>query len=314
MTALQFGIDLGGTKTEVIVLDSLGQTRFRQRVPTPARQYDAIISTIADLVKQAEHVLKTKASALGVGAPGTPYGEQGLIKNANTTCLIGQPLALDLSAALGIPVMVENDANCLTLSEATDGSGAGAACVFGVILGTGVGGGLVVRGHLVNGPNRITGEWGHNPMPIRGGHPRSDRISRPCYCGLHDCVETYLCGRGLLTTYHELTDDRSVSISAGQVAERATQGDPLCQAALDQYVEDLSLALSGVINIIDPDVVVFGGGLSKLSGICDQVNRRLRAYIFSDEPQTVLRIAKHGDSSGVRGAAWLTQRCVTTNR
>lgn len=312
MTALQFGIDLGGTKTELIVLDEQGQTLRRQRMPTPAADYDAIISTIELLVRQAEQSLQTRASALGVGAPGTPYGEQGLIKNANTTCLIGRALAQDLTLRLGIPVIVENDANCLVLSEATDGAGAGADCVFGVILGTGVGGGLVVRGHLVNGPNRITGEWGHNPLPIRKGYSPLHRPSRLCYCGLPDCVETYLCGRGLLDTHRDIGNEQTEPRSADELAQWAARGDASCQAALNQYFMDLSLALSSVINTVDPDVVVFGGGLSKLAGLCDETARHLETFVFSNEVRTQFRVANHGDSSGVRGAAWLTQHIIKT--
>lgn len=319
MQNLQFGIDLGGTKTELIVLDQTGQTRFRQRVPTPANDYQAILQTIAALVRRAETDLATSASALGVGAPGTPFGKEGRLKNANTVCLIGQPLATDLQQVLKIPVVVENDANCLVLSEATDGAGADASIVFGVILGTGVGGGLVINGHLVNGPNRITGEWGHNPLPRWFDLEHGPSHSRPCYCGLNDCIETYLCGRGLSQTYDALQQSSSLSLTATvtptAIARAAQAGDDLAQRALDHYVDALSQALATVINIIDPNMIVFGGGLSQLPSLCDRVYSKLSRHVFGADLHTRLATAKHGDSSGVRGAAWLTRNAsITSNQ
>lgn len=307
MQSLQFGIDLGGTKTELIVLDRDGKARFRQRVSTPATNYNAIVQTITSLVSKAELELGVDATSLGVGAPGTPFGSEGRLKNANTTCLIGKPLATDLRAALGIPIVVENDANCLVLSEAKDGAGANAAIVFGVILGTGVGGALVINGKLVNGPNRIAGEWGHNPLPrwfdSKHGHP----CPRRCYCGLDDCIETYLCGRGLIQTYNALLPSEPGQLTTHAIVHAAKAGQQPAQQALSQYFDALSDCLATVINVVDPDIIVFGGGLSQLPGLCESVHSRLPARVFGADMATRLAIAMHGDSSGVRGAAWLTE-------
>jgi fructokinase len=305
MSNLQFGIDLGGTKTEIIVLDAHGQRRFGARVATPADSYRAILQTIAALLAQAEQALSAKAHHLGVGAPGTPFGAEGRLKNANTTCLIGQPLATDLQTMLHIPVTVENDANCLVLSEATDGAGADAAVVFGVILGTGVGGALAINRQLVNGPNRITGEWGHNPLPRWSDPIRPVLASRACYCGLTDCIETYLCGKGLCQTYKDLAPDAAPIDTASLIATAADQGDPRAQRALVHYHDMLSQCLATVINVLDPDVIVFGGGLSQLPGLCTAVHQRLPAHVFGADLQTRFAVAQHGDASGVRGAAWL---------
>ena len=304
---LQFGIDLGGTKTELIVLDDHGQIKLRKRCPTPSHSYTEILQTIADLVESAEHELQAKATALGVGAPGTPFGPAGHLKNANTTCLIGKPLAHDLANQINIPVIVENDANCLVLSEATDGAGAGASIVFGVILGTGVGGGLAINGKLVNGPNRITGEWGHNSLPR--WHQRPNHQPRDCYCGLQDCIETYLSGKGLALTYEAITTQTQAD--AHTISKAAIQGDSQAQAALSEYFDALSASLATVINVLDPEVIVLAGGLSQLPGICDAVQGRLARHVFggdgSTPVQTRIVTATHGDSSGVRGAAWLTR-------
>ena len=303
----QFGIDLGGTKTELIVLSAAGQTCFRRRVPTPASDYKAILHTIVSLVHQAEAELGISAQALGIGAPGTAFGPEGRLKNANTTCLIGQPLASDMYALLNIPVIVENDANCLVLSEATDGAGAGSHVVFGVILGTGVGGGLVINGQLINGPNRITGEWGHNPLPRWFDQAHGTPTPRPCYCGSQDCIETYLSGKGLSLTHQQLSLAEHPRISAQEIVALAISGDPIAVTAIDLYFDTLAQSLSTIVNVIDPDVVVFGGGLSQLPGLCDAVQLRLSQHVFGADMRTKLAIAMHGDSSGVRGASWLTQ-------
>lgn len=305
---LQFGIDLGGTKTELIVLDDNGQTMLRERRPTPAQSYAGILQCIADLVMRAQDQLQTKASSIGVGAPGTPFGPDGRLKNANTTCLIGQPLARDLANKLGIPVVVENDANCLVLSEATDGAAANASIVFGVILGTGVGGGLAINGKLVNGPNRITGEWGHNPLPRWHpiDHPKHHR--RNCYCGLQDCIETYLSGKGLALTYQAISGKNARNAHDAQsITKAASLGDSQAQAALSTYFDALAASLATVINVVDPDVIVLAGGLSQLPGICEAVHTRLPRYVFGADMNTRIVTARHGDSSGVRGAAWLTR-------
>lgn len=305
MQPLQFGIDLGGTKTELIVLDGSGQTLFRQRQPTPSGNYTAILNTIGSLIRHAESSLGIKAQALGVGAPGTPFGPEGRLKNANTTCLIGRPLATDLQQELQIAVAVENDANCLVLSEATDGAAAGATSVFGIILGTGVGGGLAINGGLVNGPNRITGEWGHNPLPRWFDLKHTRPESRSCYCGLQDCIETYLSGKGLNLTYQGLSGDQAAGLDTQAIVQAALAGDPHGLTALAHYFDALSQSLATVINVLDPDVVVFAGGLSKLPKLTDEVTQRLQDHVFGNDLQTKLAIAQHGDSSGVRGAAWL---------
>lgn len=304
MNGLQFGIDLGGTKTELIVLDDAGRQRFRQRVATPSHSYDAILQCICTLVDTAQKKIGN-ARALGIGAPGTPFGPQGLIKNANTTCLIGRALGNDLQNMLGIPVVIENDANCLALSEAVDGAASSARCVFAVILGTGVGAGLVVNKQLINGPNRITGEWGHNPMPRWGDRGPLQYASRMCYCGMNDCIETFLCGKGLALTHKEIAGQ---TLDASIIAKEALNGNPSCKQTIDIYFDQLSASLATVINIVDPDVIVFGGGLSQIDGLCQTVFERLPRYVFSDQVHTELVVAQHGDSSGVRGAAWLCSK------
>ena len=280
---MRIGIDLGGTKTEIIVLGAAGEEILRERVPTPRGDYAGTVATIATLVKAAEAKVSPGETAsiatVGVGIPGAESRVTGLIKNANSTWLIGQPLRADLEAALGRPVRIANDANCFALSEATDGAAAGADVVFGVILGTGVGGGIVVRGEVLVGANAIAGEWGHNSLP-------GDEAHRPaCYCGRAGCIETYLSGPAL-----------------------AADGGAENEAALQRYAARLARALAQVINILDPDVIVLGGGLSNLDRLYDRVPRLWQAHVFSDAVATRLVKARHGDSSGVRGAAWLWPR------
>ena len=266
----RIGIDLGGTKIEALALDAAGRQTFRKRLPTPRGDYDATLKTIASLVAEAGE------GSVGVGIPGALSHATGLVKNANSTWLIGQPLKQDLERALGREVRIANDANCFALSEATDGAAAGAEVVFGVILGTGVGGGVVVRGRIVEGANAIAGEWGHNPLPL----PRAEDMPlRPCYCGRAGCVETYLSGPALERDGGE--------------------------AALERYCERLARALAGVINILDPDVIVLGGGVSNIARLYDRVPSLWAPHVFSDRIATRLMPPKHGDSSGVRGAAWL---------
>ena len=310
----QFGVDLGGTKTEIIVLNDDGETCFRKRRPTPATNYAEILNTIVELVREAEQAT-TKALALGVGAPGAPVRATGHMKNANTTCLIDKPLQADLRKLLGIAVQVENDANCFTLSEATDGSGQGADSVFGVILGTGVGGGICLNGALIRGKQHIAGEWGHNPLPRREGAntPYLSPKGRACYCKRHDCIETYLSGPGLSQTYAELASsdrwngsDTNVAVpTAAQIAERAKGGETLARQTIDIYINQLAAALASVINILDPDTIVLGGGVSNIQAIYAPLRAALPAHVFSDNVQTKILKARHGDSSGVRGAAWL---------
>jgi len=298
MTA-RIGIDLGGTKIETIALGSDGAERFRRRVDAPRDNYDRTISAIVQEVETAERVLGERGS-IGIGMPGIVSPATGLVKNANSTWLIGRPLQVDLERAIARPVRLANDANCFALSEATDGAGAGADVVFGVILGTGVGGGVVVGGRVLVGPNAIAGEWGHNPLPW----PDAEEYPGPeCYCGRRCCIETFLSGAGLAETYGAAGGARMTS--AREIAERAAQGDRPAEAAIETYADRLAKALASVINLLDPNVIVLGGGLSNIESLYTRVPRRWSAWIFSDRVDTRLVRARHGDSSGVRGAAWL---------
>jgi fructokinase len=288
---LRIGIDLGGTKTEAIVLGLDGRELARQRIATAQGSYDGTIATIRDLVQGMESRLGARGT-VGIGIPGTISPRTGLIKNANSTWLIGKPLDRDLETALGRPVRLANDADCFALSEATDGAGAGFDTVFGVILGTGVGGGIVAHGRLLAGPNAIAGEWGHNPLPWPEDAERPGPV---CYCGRSGCIETFLSGPGLAR-------DHGGGLDAARIA---IAGDPLSEAALSRYERRLARALAGVINIIDPHVIVLGGGLSKLQRLYTNVPRLWGEFVFSDHVDTTLLPPVHGDSSGVRGAAWL---------
>lgn len=292
-TSLKLGIDLGGTKTEIIALQN-GQPVIRRRTPTPQGDYQKTVGLIASLVEDCERELGQQGS-LGVGIPGTRSPDHGRIKNANSQCLIGQDLQADLEQRLQRPVRLANDADCFTLSEACDGAGAGAPSVFGVILGTGVGGGLVVRQQLLGGPNAITGEWGHNPLPWRRV---DDGPVRRCYCGLDDCIETFLSGPGWAAR-------SELGLEASAIVPAAQSGNPSAQQALNRYCDQLARGLASVINLIDPHVIVLGGGLSNTAELYQQVVTLLPRYVFSDQVNTRLLPAKHGDSSGVRGAAWL---------
>lgn len=291
--ALRLGVDLGGTKIEIIALDGEGGELLRRRIATPRDDYRATLSAIADLVESAESQLGSQGS-IGVGIPGAESRLTGRIKNANSTWLIDRPLRQDLEALLRRPVRIENDANCFALSEATDGAGAGAEVVFGVILGTGVGGGVVVRGQVLVGANAIAGEWGHNPLP--------DSRRLDCYCGRRGCIETLLSGPGLASD-HEAACGQL--LEAKEIAARAEAGDPDCDATLVRYEGRLARALAQVINILDPDVIVLGGGLSNIDRLYDRVPRLWKAHVFSDHVATQLVRPRYGDSSGVRGAAWL---------
>lgn len=295
---MRIGIDLGGTKIEIIALAEDGSELLRRRVPTPQGDYRATLIVVAGLVEQVENELHTRGS-VGVGTPGAESLVDGRIKNANSTCLIGQPLRRDLQALLQREVRLANDANCFALSEAVDGAGQGAECVFGVILGTGVGGGLVIDGKVRVGANAIAGEWGHIPLPA----PQAEDLPLPpCYCGRLGCVETYLSGPGLAADHarggHE-------ALNAEQIVTRAAAGDTACEASLQRYEVRLARALATVINILDPEVIVLGGGLSNLERLYANVPRQWGPHIFSDTIATRLVRHRHGDSSGVRGAAWL---------
>ena len=293
---LRLGIDLGGTKIEIVALAGDGGELLRRRVATPRGDYLATVMAVAGLVESAEHELGRRGS-VGVGIPGAESRVTGFVKNANSTWLIGQPLRRDLQALLHRPVRIDNDANCFALSEATDGAAAGAEVVFGAILGTGVGGGIVVRGAPLIGANAIAGEWGHNPMP--------DESRRPsCYCGRTGCVESYLSGPGLVSD-HKVSGGGAPGAEA--IVAGAAAGDPACAATLARYEARLARALAQVINSLDPEVIVLGGGLSNIDRLYDNVPRLWGAHVFSDHVATRLVKNRHGDSSGVRGAARLWQ-------
>ena len=294
---MKIGIDLGGTKSEILVLDDAGSERLRERLPTPRDDYPGTLETLARLLTLAETRLGQSLAglAVGIGIPGAESLATGLIKNANSTWLIGKPLRADLESRLARPVRLANDANCFALSEATDGAAAGAGSVFGVILGTGVGGGIVIDGRILVGANAIAGEWGHNPLP--GEHHRL-----ACYCGRKGCIETYLSGPALARDHRMQGGD---ALETPAIVAAAAAGDAECAATLDRYAQRLAKALGTVINLLDPEVIVLGGGLSNIDWLYDEVPRRWSAFIFSDTVRTRLVRNRHGDSSGVRGAAWL---------
>ena len=295
---MRIGIDLGGTKIEAVAIDRTGREVAKRRIPTPIDDYRATIRAVTDLVKQLEKEVGETGS-IGVGTPGAISPATGLIKNSNSVCLNGQPLDRDLEQALGRPVRLENDANCFALSEATDGAAAGASVVFGVILGTGVGGAIVIDGKLVTGCNAIAGEWGHNPLPWPD---EQERLGPACYCGQHGCIETFLSGPGLERDYAATTGDNR---SASEIAQHAQAGDNAAEMVLSRYEDRLARSLASIINILDPDVIVLGGGVSKIDRLYTNVPHIWAPYIFSDVVATRLVKAMHGDSSGVRGAAWL---------
>jgi len=295
---LRIGIDLGGTKIEIIALDQVGLVLCRERIPTPVGDYDATVRAITDLVVAVETRLGARGT-VGVGCPGALSPATDLMKNANSTCLIGQPLNRDLSKALARPIRIANDANCLALSEAVDGAAAGKGIVFSVILGTGVGGGLVVDGRAVTGRHAIGGEWGHNPLPWPSDE---ERPGPACYCGKTGCIETFISGPGLAA---DLERHNAGPSDAETIVAKADAGDPAALAAMARYADRLARSLASVINILDPDVIVLGGGLSNAGQLYQEVPRLLPAYVFSDEVTTPLMPAAHGDSSGVRGAARL---------
>jgi predicted NBD/HSP70 family sugar kinase len=286
LRGMRIGIDLGGTKIEVVRLDDGGKEVFRKRVATPKGDYAGTLQQIKALVEEIGE------GTVGIGIPGSLSRTTGLVKNANSTWLIGKPLKQDLEEALGREVRIENDANCFTLSEAVDGAGKGAAVVFGVILGTGVGGGIAVNGRVLTGANAIAGEWGHNPLPLP---TPEDLPLPPCYCGRVGCIETYLSGPGLSRDHEALTGRK-------ETPERiASEGG----ISIDRYAERLARALAGVINVLDPDVIVLGGGMSNVARLYTEVPRLWARSVFSDQVATRLARNAHGDSSGVRGAAWL---------
>ncbi len=338
---MRIGIDLGGTKTEIICLNKKnGKELYRQRIPTPGNDYEATVRNIKDLVERAEETLG-KTGTVGMGIPGTVSSVTGLVKNANSTRLNGNPLDKDLEEALGRPVRLQNDANCFTVSEATDGAAAGKKVVFGVIIGTGCGGGVVIDGKPVGGINGIGGEWGHNPLPypksylpakskqkgffgkhdtqgtgtiLYGGEDGQDLAyytpeealrewpGPACYCGRRGCLETWISGPGFKNDYHRVTGQE---LSTHDIISAVNKGDGKAVAAFERYVDRVARGLAGIINVLDPDVIVLGGGMSNVSQLYEAIPKTWGKYVFSDTIDTALLPPRFGDSSGVRGAAWL---------
>lgn len=294
---MRIGIDLGGTKIEGIALGAGGVELARLRVATP-RDYEQSVEAIARLVEELERITGERGT-VGIGIPGAVVPETGLVKNANSTHLIGHPLGQDLGRRLGREVRLKNDANCFAISEAADGAAAGAEVVFGVILGTGVGGGIVVRGHAIDGVNLIAGEWGHNGLPW----PTVEELPGPeCYCGRRGCIESWLSGPGFEADHARVTGQ---SLSSKEIERLASENDPDALTSLARYHHRLGRALASIINVLDPDVIVLGGGMSNLHGLAEQASAHLVPWVFSDTIETRIVRNVHGDSSGVRGAAWL---------
>jgi fructokinase len=294
---VRIGIDLGGTKTELVVLDRSGGERYRERVATP-RSYAGTLDALAGLIASAERACGARGP-VGIGIPGAVSPATGRIKNANSVWLIGEDLVGDLSRRVGRPVRASNDANCFALSEAVDGAAGGAEIVFGVILGTGVGGGIVIRGRVIEGASWIAGEWGHNPLPW----PRDDeRPGRECWCGKRGCIETFCSGPALAADYRGAT---GAARTGPEIGAAAAAGEPAAIAAVERYADRLARALATVINVLDPGVIVLGGGVSGLPGLPERVAAALPAWVFTDQVAARVVRARWGDASGVRGAAWL---------
>jgi fructokinase len=300
-TRHRIGIDLGGSKIGGIVLAPDGTVLAERRVATPAGSYDGTLDAIAGLVEALEQAAGNQGprATVGIGTPGAISPATGRIKNANSTWLNGKPFDRDIEDRLNRPVRIANDANCFAVSEAQDGAAAGSHCVFGVILGTGVGGGIAINGRALTGPNAIAGEWGHNPLPYPN---ESEQPGAACYCGRHGCLETWLSGPGLAADHRSATGE---TLSAPEIVTLADDGDAAAIATMDRYLDRLARGLAGVINILDPDAIVLGGGLSEIVALYDEVPVRWRRYVFSDRIDTKLLPPKHGAASGVRGAAWL---------
>ncbi len=295
---MRIGIDLGGTKIESIALANDGSELFRQRIDTPAGDYQGIINAIVNLVKSIEkHTSQT--GTVGVGTPGALSPASGLLRNSNSVCMNNKPVKQDLEESLGRKIRISNDANCFALSEAIDGAAKKMAVVFGVIIGTGTGAGVVVNGRVLNGPNAIAGEWGHNPLPW----PKSSELPGPeCYCGKRGCLETFLSGPGLAYDFQQITQKKLTAVEISRLAEAGNEQANTC---LQRYESRLARGLSHVINILDPDVIVLGGGMSNLQRLYHNVPKLLPGYVFSDVVNTRIVAPAYGDSSGVRGAAWL---------
>jgi fructokinase len=312
---LRIGIDLGGTKIEGIALSPAGLELARRRMPTPSGDYEAIVRAIAEMVLALERAAGGGPATVGVGIPGAISPATGLIKNANSTCLIGHALDRDISRVIDRPVRLTNDANCFIVSEAADGAASGARVAFGVILGTGVGGGIALDGRAWDGANAIAGEWGHNPLPW----PQPDELpGAPCYCGKHGCIETFLSGPGLARDHAAragespralnnapLSGRAGETLTPEEIVARAAAGDSRAEATLARHEERLARALATVINLLDPEVIVLGGGVSTIARLYDNVPRLWQRWVFSDRADTPLRQSRHGPASGVRGAAWL---------
>lgn len=294
----RIGVDLGGTKIEGVVLGHDGGEWLRRRVPTPQGDYAATLAAVTGLVDALEQAVGQRCT-VGVGMPGAFSRVTGQVKNSNSVCLNGRPLRADLERCLQRTLRFANDADCFALSEAIDGAAAGAGNVFGVIVGTGTGGGIVIDGRLVRGPNGIAGEWGHNPLPW----PQAGELpGAPCYCGRRGCIETWLSGPGLARDYHGISGLETTAVA---VAARAVAGEVAARTTLVRYADRMARALASVINVLDPDVIVLGGGMSNIGELYRAVPEAWNAHVFSDRVDTRLVRARHGDSSGVRGAAWL---------
>jgi fructokinase len=295
---IRIGVDIGGTKIEAAALDATGAFVARVRRPNPG-DYDAFVGVVRDLVGEAEAQAGVSGASVGIGMPGSISTKTGLMRNANSVWMNGQPMREDLTRALGRPVRMENDANCFALSEATDGAGAGAGVVFGAILGTGCGGGVVVNGRTINGRNGVGGEWGHSPLPWPS--PEEFQAHR-CWCGRVDCLETWTSGSAFVEDYQRAT---GLIRDGATIVAAAREGEAAAEGALDRYIARLGRALASMCNLLDPDVIVFGGGMSNVDELYERVPPVVAHYIFSDSFETPIRKAVHGDSSGVRGAAWL---------
>lgn len=295
---MRIGVDVGGTKIEIIALGAGGSQLLRRRIPTPAGDYDATLDAVATLVAETERTLG-RSESIGVGTPGAIHPSTGLLQNSNSIVLNGRPLARDLAQRLGREIRIANDANCLALSEAVDGAGKDASVVFAVILGTGVGGGIAVDRRVVAGRNRIAGEWGHNPLPWT---TPAEKPGAQCYCGKRGCIETFLCGPALEREFERAAGR---ALNAREIADAAAEGDSGARGALLEYENRLARALAHVTNILDPDLIVIGGGLSNVARLYTDVPPLMRRYVFSKHVDVKIVPALHGDSSGVRGAARL---------
>lgn len=298
---MRIGIDLGGTKTEVIALDDAGEQRFRHRLPTPREDYQQTIETIATLVDMAEQA-NGQTGSVGIGIPGSLSPYTGVVKNANSTWLNGQPFDSDVSRRLKREVRLANDANCLAVSEAVDGAAAGAQTVFAVIIGTGCGAGVALNGRAHIGGNGTAGEWGHNPLPWMDDDELRYREEIPCYCGKQGCIETFISGTGFATDYQRLSGK---TLKGDEIIRLVDAQDAVAELAISRYELRLAKALSHVVNILDPDVIVLGGGMSNVERLYKTVPSLMKSFVFGGECETPVRKARHGDSSGVRGAAWL---------